>query len=141
MISFNGGGANMKNIVKSLVFLTLCMPFSAYSAEHIVEIVAFSFQPAEISAAPGDTIVFVNRDQAPHSVIPRANSEFQFSDSQILNTGDEFTLMVEDKNISGHCGVHLRMPGFEVKVLSEEMVLLQNIKEDILKLEDLLQTK
>ena len=34
---------------------------------HAVEIRNFVFQPAELAAAPGDTIVWTNRDAVPHT--------------------------------------------------------------------------
>lgn len=40
---------------------------TADAATHVVEINGFKFQPAAVSAAPGDTITFVNRDAAPHT--------------------------------------------------------------------------
>lgn len=35
---------------------------------HVVEIQAFSFQPRRTVVAPGDTVVWVNRDIVPHTI-------------------------------------------------------------------------
>jgi len=35
---------------------------------HIVEIIKFKFVPAEVKAAPGDTIIWINKDIVPHTI-------------------------------------------------------------------------
>jgi plastocyanin len=39
----------------------------ANARRHVVEIHQFKFVPAEVKVAPGDTIVWVNRDFVPHT--------------------------------------------------------------------------
>lgn len=34
---------------------------------HVVEIKGFQFEPAELAVAPGDTVVWINRDFVPHT--------------------------------------------------------------------------
>jgi plastocyanin len=34
---------------------------------HVVEISGFGYEPASVEVAPGDTIVWVNRDVVPHT--------------------------------------------------------------------------
>ncbi|WP_299303957.1 cupredoxin family copper-binding protein [uncultured Litoreibacter sp.] len=39
----------------------------ALAADHTVTITGFSFQPANLTIAAGDTVTFVNKDGAPHT--------------------------------------------------------------------------
>lgn len=39
----------------------------AYAADHTVTIQNFSFEPANLKIAAGDTVTFVNADSAPHT--------------------------------------------------------------------------
>jgi plastocyanin len=39
----------------------------AHAADHVVTITDFSFQPANLTIAAGDTVTFVNKDSAPHT--------------------------------------------------------------------------
>ncbi|MEM7191121.1 MAG: cupredoxin domain-containing protein [Pseudomonadota bacterium] len=37
------------------------------ATKHIVKITGFSFEPAELTVAPGDSVTWTNRDIAPHT--------------------------------------------------------------------------
>ena len=124
----------MKKVL--LGFTVMIMSFSVFAKTHLVEIKQFRFVPAEITAEVGDTIQFINLDSAPHSVVPDANSANQFVSSGIMQTNDEFELMIEDElQTDVKCGVHPRMPGMTINVLSEELTLINEIeaKLDLLK--------
>ena len=49
-----------------------CLPLAATAAEHRVIIDGMSFRPQVIEAAPGDTIVWENRDMFTHNVTAAA---------------------------------------------------------------------
>ena len=124
----------MKKIL--LGFTALVMSFSVFAKTHLVEIKQFRFVPAEITAEVGDAVQFINLDSAPHSVVPDANSANQFQASGIMQTNDEFELMIDDETQTDvKCGVHPRMPGMTINVLSEELSLINEIeaKLDLLK--------
>ena len=56
----------MKRLALALAAATL-FAGAATAAEHTVEIKGMKFAPAELSVDAGDTVVFVNRDSAPHT--------------------------------------------------------------------------
>jgi plastocyanin len=73
-----------------------------------VEITRFAFAPREITVAPGDRIIWTNRDEAPHTV----TSDDRSFASKGLDTGDSF-----EHTFSGEgdfryiCTVHPFMTG------------------------------
>ena len=100
-------------IALALTFITLNLS----AAEHVVSIQGFSFNPATLEVALGDTIVFTNNDRAPHNVVPRESSAGQFDQSPLLRPGDSFALEIASvDDISAFCSVHPRMPGIEILV-------------------------
>lgn len=118
----------------------LLMSFSVFAKTHMVEIKQFRFEPSELTAEVGDVIQFVNLDSAPHSVVPDAGSANQFVGSGIMQTNDEFELMIEDGTTTDvKCGVHPRMPGMTIKVLSEELALINEIESKLAQLKTKLQ--
>lgn len=124
-----GKGGRMKTILTSLILLLSIMSVSA--ADHVVTIENFAFNPAQLTVKQGDTIEFINRDRAPHNVIPRENSLTMFSSSPILNTEESFIMEVTGSDdILAHCGVHPRMPGIEINVesVSQQQMLLNDIR-------------
>jgi plastocyanin len=47
--------------------LAAAIPSAALAATHQISIEGFKFNPAELSVAVGDTVVFTNNDGAPHT--------------------------------------------------------------------------
>ncbi len=123
--------------MKALLLLTsLLLSTTILAATHKVDIASFAFSPSVLIAEVGDFIEFTNSDQAPHSVISRAESPVQIQGSSILQTNDKFTLEVtEEASLLLHCGVHRRMPGIEIKILSEKVALINGIRSQLNKLE------
>ena len=85
-----------------IIFVLMLAPHweVAYSAlpgatsqprQHMVEIQAFQFQPRHLTVAPGDTIVWVNRDIVPHTVTANGGTW----ESQTLEEGQSLEVMVE----------------------------------------------
>ena len=80
----------------------------AAAEEHIVEIHGLKFVPATVSAKPGDTISFVNKDVMPHT----ATSDSGAWDSGTIDAGDEWTLDVKTGFGGGYaCTFHPAMTG------------------------------
>ena len=76
--------------------------------QHIVEILAFSFQPQRTVVSPGDTIVWINRDIVPHTVTANGGSW----ESQTLEEGQSLKVIVEDRGVYSYfCEFHPHMTG------------------------------
>lgn len=75
---------------------------------HVVEIQAFSFQPQRTVVAPGDTIVWINRDIVPHTVTTNSGTW----DSQKLDEGQSLEVIVENGGVYLYfCKFHPHMTG------------------------------
>lgn len=75
---------------------------------HVVQIQGFVFQPAQITVAPGDTVVWVNRDFVPH-FISVAGGKWQ---SDVLEENQSWELLVDETgSFSYVCVFHPKMTG------------------------------
>ncbi len=73
-----------------------------------VAIEDFYFEPADAAIQPGDTIIWVNEGNAPHTV---TSVDRQF-DSEVLNPGESFMLTFpEAGTFSYYCEIHPSMTG------------------------------
>ncbi|MHB8830737.1 MAG: cupredoxin domain-containing protein [Patescibacteria group bacterium] len=73
-----------------------------------VTIQNFSFQPSDVSAKKGDSIIFTNQDSVPHTITS------QTFDSGQLQKGQSFTLNTSNLSpgtYSFHCSIHPSMTG------------------------------
>ncbi len=59
---------------------------------HVVEIHKLEFRPRELTVAPGDTVVWINRDLVPHTVT--AGDETW--DSETIDANQEWQIVVRD---------------------------------------------
>lgn len=80
---------------------------------HVVEMRDFAFEPASLVIAPGDTVVWINRDIVPHT----ATESNESWDSGTLQEGTSWYFVVRE---AGHypyyCRFHPAMKGsFSVK--------------------------
>ena len=83
-------------------------PRPAMGAVHKVEISGFAFVPARLTVAPGDTVVFTNRDLAPHT----ATSEAGLFDSGRLSRGQSVRMGFSARGDYPYlCTLHPRMRG------------------------------
>ena len=74
----------------------------------VVEARGFGFVPALVTVAPGDTIVFVNRDALPHT----ATATDSTWDSGELTSGASWSLVAGDAGTTGYiCAYHPSMRG------------------------------
>lgn len=72
----------------------------------MIEIKDFSFVPNSLVAHPGDTVTWINSDQAVHNILAEA---FHSPD---LNQGDEFKhTFNEPGTFVYNCGIHPTMLG------------------------------
>ena len=68
----------------------------------------FSFTPKEITIAKGTTVIWVNHDDVPHTVV-NADKAFR---SKALDTDDQFSFTFNDTgSFSYFCSVHPMMTG------------------------------
>lgn len=75
---------------------------------HVVQIQDFAFQPPQITVAPGDTVVWVNKDFVPHFV-SLADGKWQ---SEILEEGQSWELLVDESGRFHYvCIFHPEMAG------------------------------
>ena len=51
----------------SILFMTCVWSSAALSETHTIEIKDFTFQPSSLEVNVGDTVVWINRDYAPHT--------------------------------------------------------------------------
>jgi plastocyanin len=74
-----------------------------------VAIEDFYFEPADAAIQPGDTIMWTNEGNSPHTV---TSDDGQF-DSGVLNPGDTFavTFTGGDGTLTYHCKIHPSMTG------------------------------
>ena len=73
-----------------------------------VAIEDFYFEPADAAIQPGDTIMWVNEGNTPHTV---TSDDGQF-DSEVLNPGESFMFTFpEAGTFSYHCEIHPSMTG------------------------------
>ncbi len=54
-----------------VLIATVSLAPASLAEEHVVEIRDFAFIPEKISARPGDTITWINRDIVPHTATAR----------------------------------------------------------------------
>jgi len=73
-----------------------------------VDIEDFDFEPADVAIQPGDTVMWVNRGNTPHTV----TSDDGLFDSEVLNPGESFMFTFpEAGTFSYHCEIHPFMTG------------------------------
>ena len=78
------------------------------SQRHVVALRDFGFEPAELVVAPGDTVMWINRDIVPHTV---TGSNEQW-DSGTLQEADSWSLVVREVgDYAYYCRFHPTMKG------------------------------
>lgn len=83
---------------------------------HVVEIRGMAFQPAVLEVAPGDTVVWVNRDIVPHTATASGGGGW---DTGVMAQGESRTHVARgDDATDYHCALHPTMRG-RLTVLAE----------------------
>lgn len=78
------------------------------SRRHVVEIRAFEYHPETLTAAAGDTVVWVNRDAVPHT----ATSDEGVWDSGPIAAGVSWTRIASEAGTDAYfCAFHPTMTG------------------------------
>src|SRR5919199_5344668 len=74
-----------------------------------VAIEDFYFEPANVAIQPGDTIIWTNEGNTPHTV---TSDDGQF-DSGVLNPGESYAVTFTGGNgtLTYHCKIHPSMTG------------------------------
>lgn len=85
------------------------LPGTSVAAGPVVRIERSRFSAAELTVAPGTTVVFVNDDAFAHTVTSRNGSPTAF-DSGELGQGDTFAMTFEEPGTYAYfCRVHPTM--------------------------------
>jgi plastocyanin len=75
-----------------------------------VSIEDLSFVPAQLSVTVGTTVVFVNRDRLPHSVVGMLGEREKFRSDGQLDQDESFAVVLDEPGlIEISCGIHSRM--------------------------------
>ena len=81
---------------------------TASSARHHIEIRAFRFEPTVVGVAPGDSVVWTNRDMVPHTVTATGGDW----DSGSIAPGASWVLVVPPEGGDDYlCAFHPTMGG------------------------------
>ena len=81
----------------------------SFPKKHVVEISALKFEPEQLNAAIGDTVVWVNKDIVPHT----ATATDEKWDFDYIADGDKSTVLIvqETGNQPYFCRYHPSMKG------------------------------
>jgi amicyanin len=74
-----------------------------------VEIANFAFFPAEIKIKQGTTVIWTNKDSAPHTITSDSGSEI--SSPSLSNGGTYSHTFSQAGTFDYHCSIHLSMKG------------------------------
>lgn len=82
----------------------------ATGAPITVTIDAFQFQPEEIMIERGQSVIFINKDEVPHTVTPDKNGHF--APSGIIKGGEQHEVFFESAGAQNYsCDFHPSMRG------------------------------
>jgi plastocyanin len=104
----------MKSVIAPAAFLLAASLFgppalAAAPAPVTVHIANFVFDKAAIEVVPGQTVIWVNDDDAPHTVVSDDHKTFH---SKILDTGESFSFTFTGPgSFTYFCSVHPHMTG------------------------------
>src|SRR5690242_14287724 len=98
----------MPRTVLLFAVLAFASAIAAAQAPAIVEITKFAYAPQEITIAPGTAVVWINRDETPHTVTGKTGELA----SPGLDTGDRYEHAFEREGDYPYtCAVHPFMTG------------------------------
>ena len=82
---------------------------SVSAKENKIEIKDFAFSPQKITVKSGDKIIWINRDEEPHTVVSVGK---KFQKSSALDTDQEFSITAGAPGTYEYfCSVHPKMTG------------------------------
>lgn len=77
-----------------------------------VRIENFAFAPVHLTARAGETVVFVNHDQAPHSIIGAMGKDEIFHSPEHVDEDESFDVtLTRPGEVAFRCGLHSHMSG------------------------------
>jgi plastocyanin len=98
-------------VLAAVLFGTVaCAPAAGEPAptRHTVEMRGFAFHPASLTLAPGDTVVWVNRDVVPHTATGPGDSW----DSGSIGAGASWSRVFTEADTTAYlCDFHPTMTG------------------------------
>ncbi|MBV8093903.1 MAG: cupredoxin family copper-binding protein [Acetobacteraceae bacterium] len=96
-------------LASSMVLLGASTPtLSANDAQ--VTIDNFTFSPSKVTVPAGTRVVWINRDDIPHTVVE--NGDRRVLKSEPLDTGDSFSFVFSSPGTYSYfCSIHPRMQG------------------------------
>lgn len=98
-----------------LAALAICIAPLDARAEPEARLVAienFAFDPPLLEIRAGTKVQFVNRDQAPHSVVGLRDGEEIFRSPEQIDTDEVYSLVLDRPgDIAIVCGLHARISG------------------------------
>ena len=92
----------------SLAAPAILLASTARAATHQVTIVNMAFQPANLTIAAGDTVVFANEDNAPHTATDDAGA---FDTGRLAKGSSASLTFPSSGTFAYHCAFHRRMTG------------------------------
>lgn len=95
--------------IKTLIISTALIASAtlANAADHTVTITDFSFQPAILTIAAGDTVTFVNKDGAPHTATQKGG----FDTDRLKKNQDASLAFSKAGTFDYFCKFHRKMTG------------------------------
>ena len=80
------------------------------TAHHKILISNFTFEPENLTVRKGDTITWINKDFAPHSIVVNEKNGITTKLSSNMSTDKKFTMTIDD-GFDYLCGLHPSMTG------------------------------
>jgi plastocyanin len=89
--------------------LIAAAPGAAEAADSVtIEISNYSFAPMDVTIAPGTTVVWINRDESPHTIV----STDRLFGSKAMDTDDRYSFTFGTEGDYGYvCSLHPYMTG------------------------------
>jgi plastocyanin len=98
----------MRGLGAAIVVAMTVLAGPLWADEVVVMIENFTFSPQTVTIRPGDTVIWKNGDDIPHSVVEK---DLVFR-SPPLDTGDAFSMtFTEFGEVEYYCGFHPMMQG------------------------------
>lgn len=94
---------------RTILMFAVCVSGGAGAAEHEIGIADYSFSPAELRVAQGDTVTWINREKrTSHSVLFQDTGE----ESERFFPGEKWQrVFAQPGRYEYHCGPHPEMKG------------------------------
>ncbi len=95
-------------LVGLLVVAAQCRPADV-PVRRVIELQGMAFVPAVLTVAPGDTVVWINRDIVPHTAT--SDSAGGWDTGPVTSGNEGMTVVTQRGEFSYHCLFHPTMQG------------------------------